>query len=161
MIPKLIFAYGWPAAGKTTFSKVYCMEHPECIRIGADDIRKKLYGSEDIYGDGEAIYKEILSWMRAELKSGNDVIYDATNLRKQFRLDYLTKLEDIRCFKICKCISAPKEVCIKRHKERGRKIPMRAILPLFDIDEPPSYDEGWDKIEVDPTFENLFSFSVL
>ncbi len=146
MKPRLIFLYGPPAAGKTTFAKQFVIDNPSFVRISADEIRKELYGSEDVYGDSYAIYKIILERMRNYLQEGKDVLYDATNLRKSYRLDYLDYLTDIPCFKFIYCFHAGKEICIQRHIKRGRNIPMKNILALLDIDEPPTEQEGWDKI---------------
>ncbi len=146
MKPTLLFLYGPPAAGKTTYAKGFVEAHPDFKRISADEIRKELYGSEDIYGDGYVIYQKILARMRKALISGKSVIYDATNLRKSYRLDYLGFLTDVFCFKEILCLVEDKQVCIERHKKRGRNIPVEDLLPFFEIDEPPTLDEGWDRI---------------
>lgn len=146
MKPRLIFLYGPPAAGKTTFAKQFVADNPSFVRISADEIRKELYGSEDIYGDSYTIYEIILERMRNYLQEGKDVLYDATNLRKSYRLDYLICLTDIPCFKFIYRFHVDKETCITRHIKRGRNIPMENILKLFEIDEPPTEEEEWDKI---------------
>lgn len=144
--PTLLFLYGPPAAGKTTWAKEFCNRHPEFTRISADEVRKRLYGSEDTYGDSWTIYQEILSEMRTLLIHKKNVIYDATNLRKSYRLDYLNCLTDIPCRKWIVLFSVEKEESIRRHLARGRNIPVENLLPLFEINEPPDYDEGWDMI---------------
>lgn len=146
MKPTLLFLYGPPAAGKTTYAKHFVEVHPDFMRISADEIRKELYGSEDIYGDGYVIYRKILARMGPALVSGKSVIYDATNLRKSYRLDYLNFLTDVSCFKEILCLVEDKQVCIERHKKRGRNISIEDLLPFFEIDEPPTFDEGWDRI---------------
>lgn len=152
MKPKLIFLYGYPAAGKTTLAKSMEQEDKNLVRISADEVRKELYGSEDVYGDSLVIYNKILKEMRQLLKEGKDVLYDATNLRKSYRLDYLNQLTDISCFKFIYCLHTKKDVCIERHKKRGRNIPLEDLMPLFEIKEFPQESEGWDKVI------NLFSF---
>lgn len=145
--PTLIFMYGYPASGKTTFTKEYVKVHPECILISADLIRKELYGSQDSYGEPYVIYIEILYKMRKLLKEGKNVIYDATNLWKQYRLDYLLNLQGVDCEKEIICLQESKETCIERHKNRERNISIEKLLPYFDINEPPTLNEGWDIIE--------------
>lgn len=107
------------------------------MRISADEVRKDLYGSEDIYGDLLIIYTKILEKMRQLLKEGKDILYDATNLRKSYKLDYLNYLTDIPYFKFIYCLHAKKDVCIERYLKRGRNIPLENLLPLFEIDEFP------------------------
>lgn len=144
--PNLIFLYGPPAAGKTTQAKDFCSRNNSYVRISADEVRKELYGSEDVYGDSWTIYQIILKRMRKLLSEGKDVVYDATNLRKSYRMDYLNEIANIYCYKKIIIFSSEKEDCIKRHLARGRDIPLNSLLPLFDINEPPSFSEGWDEI---------------
>lgn len=146
--PKLIFMYGPPAAGKTTYSKDYCKEHAGVVRISADEIRQVLYGSQDIYGNSERIYRALLQRMKSALRDGFDVIYDATNLRLDYRMDYLMALQDIPCRKEIWCLYIDEDVARRRHNARGRNIPWDHLQPYFDIHEPPSLDEGWDVIKV-------------
>lgn len=148
MEPTLIFMFGPPAAGKTTYSTAYCKTYPGFVRISADEIRQDLYGSQDIYGDPETIYKLLLAKMRDALQSGRNVIYDATNLRKDWRMDYMDALSDIECRKIIKVLPIDRETAKKRHEARGRNIPWSDLDPFFDRIEFPTQDEGWDKIEV-------------
>lgn len=148
--PVLIFTYGFPAAGKTTYSNKlykYLIEN-NCAAslISADKIREKLYGSQDIYGDPITIYEKILLHMREDLLTNKIVIYDAVNLRKDYRLDYLNNIKDINCYKYIIKFKTDKNTCIERHKNRGRNIPIENLMPYFDINEPPSFEEGWNGI---------------
>lgn len=147
MNSKLIFMYGYPAAGKTTYSKQLHEQNKSSILISADSIRRELYGSEDTFGDGQKIYNIILQRMRENLLSGKDVIYDATNLRKDYRMDYLNNLNDIDCYKEIIRVNTDKETCIERHLNRNRNIPLEKLLPYFDINEPPTMNEGWTQIK--------------
>ena len=88
----LIFTYGPPCAGKTTFAKHWVQKHDNWFYIGADALRKAMYGSEDIYGNGELIYQCLLEAINYNLSRGRNVIYDATNLRKDYRLDFLNNI---------------------------------------------------------------------
>lgn len=162
--PVLIFTYGYPAAGKTTFANRFynnfLKDKISATLISADMIRYELYGSQDIYGDSELIYKTILYRMIDCALNGQSVIYDATNLRKDYRMDYLTALAEAGALnmfdkKIIVRINTDKETCIKRHLNRERNIPLDKLLPYFDIDEPPTMEEGWDEI-CDVSFSNYF-----
>lgn len=149
--PVLIFTYGYPAAGKTTFSKqlyeTLKRDGHEVELLSADEYRKSLYGSQDSFGNPSEMYKTILLRMKFELRCGKIVIYDAANLRKDYRMDYLNEIQDIDCYKYIVRINTDKETCIKRHSNRGRNIPIEKLLPYFDINQPPTMEEGWDAIE--------------
>lgn len=145
--PFLIFMYGYPSAGKTTLSERLYKNAPRNIElISADKVREELYGSQDVFGNPTEIYKILLSRMRQALLNNKSVIYDAANLRKDYRMDYLNEIKDIDCIKYIVRVNTDKEICIKRHKTRGRNIPLEKIMPYFNINQPPTMDEGWDEI---------------
>ena len=148
--PCLCFMYGYPAAGKTTVANKF---YQGCLKAGldielisADEIRKELYGSQDSFGKPMEVFQRIVTRIRCALILGKVVVYDATNLRKDYRTDYLNELKDIDCYKYILRVNTPKECCIENHKHRDRNIPLEKLIPYFDINEPPTMDEGWDEI---------------
>ena len=148
--PCLCFMYGYPAAGKTTrANEIYqqlLKSGYDVELISADKVREEIYGSQDTYGKPMEVFLRILTRMRCALLSGKSVIYDGTNLRKDYRMDYLNELKDINCYKYILRINTPKEYCIENHKYRNRNISLEKLVPYFDINEPPTMDEGWDAI---------------
>lgn len=138
--------YGFPAAGKTTFAKHFLQEHDDFVGIGADAVRQVLYGSEDHYGDSKEIYAELVRQMTDALRDGKSVLYDGTNLRRQDRLDFLFDLPSIPIHREVIKLPTNMEVCVERHLQRDRDIPLAKILPYFFIGEEPEKKEGWDQI---------------
>ena len=149
-IPYLVFMYGYPASGKTVTSKSFYKSLQrmgyEVYLISADRIREELYGSQDCFGDGEEIYKKILKKMKECLDNGVSVIYDACNLYRSFRMDYLNELKDYECYRGIIRVNTPKDICIKNHEERDRNFSLDNIMHYFDINEYPDLEEGWDEI---------------
>lgn len=124
--PCLIFIYGFPAAGKTTLAHRLFDDFKKNMAIeliSADEVRRELYGSPDRFGIPIEVYEAILSKMLKALKSGVTVIYDGTNLRKDYRMNYLDALQDVDCYKYIIRVNTTKERCIKNHESRGRNIP--------------------------------------
>ena len=138
--------YGFPAAGKTTFAKHFLQEHDDFVGIGADAVRQALYGSKDRYGDSKEIYAELVRQMTDALRDGKSVLYDGTNLRRQDRLDFLFDLPSIPIHREVIKLPTNMEVCVERHLQRDRDIPLAKILPYFFIGEEPEKKEGWDQI---------------
>lgn len=142
--------YGYTASGKTTYAKQMVKDHPEknYLYLSADEARQEIYGSQDKFGEPERIYKFLLDHMLKALESGRNVIYDACNLYRQFRMDYLTPIQNagIKCYKTCVRMNTTKETCFTNHAVRGRDFDIRDIEHYFDINEPPDMTEGWDWI---------------
>ena len=143
---EIIFLYGPPAAGKSTFAKYYAESHPDFCRIGADDVRLDLYGSSDSYGNPEEIYAELLRRMRVALDEGKSILYDAVNMRKSYRIDFLAELSGYNIAKTIIQLPTAKSVCLERFLRRKRTIPIKSVEHYFTMDERPTYEEGWDNI---------------
>ena len=141
--PKLIVLYGGPAAGKSTYAKSIAGAYV----VSADEIRYRLYGSQDKFGDGKEIWESIVYEIRSNLSRGKTVIYDACNLKRSYRMDVLDAVKDIECWKTLLRINTPIGVCQRQHKQRGRNIPWGTLKKYFDIKEYPDMSEGWDEIK--------------
>ena len=152
-VPSGIFMYGFPAAGKTTFCKNFIKNNPDVAYISADDIRKDHYGSQDTYGNPDEMFKWILDMMITHIDAGKDFIYDATNLKLQYRLDFLEneELKKRNWNKYIIRINTPKDTCLGFHAKRDRDIPQEKLLPYYEINQPPTMEEGWDAIEDVPS----------
>lgn len=143
---EIIFLCGLPASGKSTFAQHFVKTHPEVVRIGADSVRERLYGSQDSYGNPEEIYREILMEMKAALDSGKSILYDAVNMRRSYRMDYLRELAGYDAERTIIQLPTSKEVCRERFLQRKRTIPLASVDHYFELDEHPTYEEGWDHI---------------
>lgn len=166
---EIIFLYGLPASGKSTFSQHFVDAHPEFVRIGADDVRKELYGSQDSYGDPEETYQAILKKMKTALDEGRSILYDAVNMKRAYRLDYLRELAGYEAERTIIQLPTSKEVCRERFLQRKRTIPLASVDHYFELDEHPTYEEGWDHIYTcctkayiaSPFFENAHRASAI
>lgn len=80
--------------------------------------------------------------------TGKDVVYDATNLKASYRVEFLDTLRLLNCKKVCVFVDTPFEVCVKRNEERERTVPKEAMDRMKRFLEPPTFAEGWDEIRV-------------
>lgn len=143
---ELIFMYGCPASGKTTYARK--LAAGKYFYLAADEIRRELYGSQDVFGDPDEIYNVLLVRMMELLRNGQNVIYDACNLYKRFRLDYLVPIQKagIRCRKQIIRLNTRKDTCLANHARRGRNFDIQDVMHYFDLTEYPELSEGWDDI---------------
>lgn len=81
-------------------------------------------------------------------REAKDVVYDATNLKASYRVEFLDTLRLLNCKKVCVFVDTPFEVCVKRNEERERTVPKEAMDRMKRFLEPPTFAEGWDEIRV-------------
>jgi predicted kinase len=142
---RFMMMVGLPASGKTTLSKIIVKNTPFTI-ISLDDIRLELYGSEEIQTDHKRVFEIMEYRTLKELKAGNNVIYDATNIYKKNRLKLLEKLADIQCSKECVYIDTGLKRCLFQNRNRKRNVPKDAIKRMNKKIQKPTAKEGWNII---------------
>ena len=149
--PKLILLIGLPGSGKTTWARKMVEEKPEMVHLSSDAIRAELYGNENILGDHTKVFSLMEKRMRAALKEGRDVIYDATNINARSRTGLLNLLRTARieCEKHAILFATPYEECVARDAARDRHVGEEVIHRMMCYFQPPWFNEGWDAIYVD------------
>lgn len=132
---------GLPGSGKST----YASEKKECITVSSDAIRKELFGDEATQGDNAKIFSIVHERIKEELKKGNDVIFDATNINPRNRKKVFDDDADMN---VAVYFNTPVEECKKRNGSRERVVPEYVIDRMAKHMIPPSYEEGFDDIIV-------------
>lgn len=134
---------GIPGSGKTTLATQLAEQHNAIVH-SVDDIPGS-WGSSDI--DGK-FRRQWIENIKADLQSGKSVVCDSLALTIASRKWMLKELSGFNCEKIL-CIKAvPVEVCQQRNKNRNLKVSDEHILLCASVLEPPTKEEGWDKIYV-------------
>ena len=158
-LPKMIMMVGIPGSGKSTLAKhiyvddygnVYfsaevCTENVPSIH-SSDALREELFGDANHQADNIVLFTELHRRIKADLRSGKDVIYDATNINKKLRISFLNELKCITCIKICISVMTPYDVCIENNRRRDRVVPEHAIRKMYMNWQPPHFNEGFDTI---------------
>ncbi|MBO7733980.1 MAG: hypothetical protein J6S67_15555 [Methanobrevibacter sp.] len=118
----MILICGIPNAGKTTYSSLF----------------KKVIHCDDVTGRNQLV--KIVAMVKDDPEICVEGVYEKAEDRK--------KLVDA-CSKKSKCIwlDTPLDECIKR-EINGRNRSVHMVQWSSEDFEPPTYDEGWDEIEV-------------
>lgn len=132
---------GIPGSGKTTLAHELAEKHNATVH-SYDDIP-----NANITIDG-SIKQAWIASIRDDLQSGQSVVCDGLNLTVAERKDLLSVIADIPCEKILVFKIVPLEICLKRNRERQTRLPDFVIEQSARKIEPPTPDEGWDKILV-------------
>ena len=89
---------GLPASGKSTYCKSISEKYNAKI-FSSDELRVELFGSDDdkvnTKENNQKVFDVLHKRIKESLKSGNDVIYDATNINSKRRTAFLNELKNI------------------------------------------------------------------
>lgn len=142
----LIVMCGLPASGKSTYSQ-WLAENAHFYRVCPDLIREELYGDENIQGDGKKVFS-IARYQMKELGSiGANVVFDATNIDRNRRVELVKKMRPYFDIIICKWFSTPLLTCKLRNAKRERQVPYEVIERMYENFRQPEKDEGFDIVE--------------
>ena len=156
--PMMIMMMGLPGCGKSTLAAHISVSDGQIIVMqdksdennpiihSSDDLREELYGDASTQGDNNKLFVELHRRIKNDLRSGKNVIYDATNINKKLRISFLNELKNIDCRKVCIAVMTPYESCIENNKKRERVVPERVIRKMYKNWQPPHFHEGFDEI---------------
>lgn len=131
MEQKIIICQGLPASGKSTWSKQYCKDNQDFLRINKDDIRDFFYNIPFSYEFEEKIIELERLYAHTIITQGKSLIVDDTNLNKRY-VNYwqnFAKKQGIE-FEI-KTFDTPPEECIKRDLEREKPVGKAVIMDMY------------------------------
>lgn len=156
--PFLIMMCGLPGSGKSTFAEnsitvTSGVRQYKPVIHSSDGLRKEIYGNESTQGDANKVFGELHKRIKNDLIAGKDVVYDATNISKKFRIQFLNELKNISCTPICLCMMTSYETCLNNNKKRDRQVPIEVVKRMQMNWQPPHYNEGFKEIKY--IFSNL------
>lgn len=157
--PKLIMLIGLPGSGKSTFAENYKLKYPETKIHSSDKIREEICNDISNQSKNDEVFTLLHKRIKEDLIQGNDCIYDATNISRKRRTAMLEQLNKIHCKTVCYLIATPYEVCLTQNNKRIKPVPEGVITNMYMHFDIPSYNEGWDLIEIvymNPNFSNAY-----
>lgn len=160
MMNKLFMMIGIPASGKTSLAEQIAKSEDAEI-VSSDNIRKELYGDENIQGDSNKVFKTVENRIINGLKNNKNMIYDATNISYKRRMAFLQKIRKLKIEKIAIMVATPYEQCLIRNLQRERQVPEEVIKRMYFNFYVPQYFEGWDDIQIKYTNNYMFFFGDL
>jgi len=154
-----IMMIGLPASGKSykaeELSKVY-----NAKIHSSDSLRYELFGDVNNHENNDVLFLELHKRIKNDLKNGNSVIYDATNITYKRRMSFLSEIRKFNCNKIAVIMATPYEECLKRNQSRDRVIPEYVIKKMYLNWNIPYWYEGWDDIRIEYCNYKSFGFPV-
>ena len=139
----LYMLVGIPGSGKSFWAKKMRLQG---IPVhGSDAIRAELLHNEGCQDNHQMVFQELGRRVMADLKKGQSCIYDATNMSRRKRSNFLKNApENIR--RVCVLFLTIPEICQKRDGKRSRTVGNRVIDRYLRNFQCPYWYEGWDEI---------------
>lgn len=132
---------GLPASGKSTYAHLL-----GCEVVSSDAIRLELFGDENDQNHNGEVFNELHRRIRSAINENKDVVYDATNLSRKRRKNFLKTLpKDVR--KICICMCTDYNICLIQNSQRSRNVPEDVLFNMYKNISIPILTEGWDEIQ--------------
>lgn len=138
---------GLIASGKSTRAKELAKEYNATV-FSSDALREEMFGDVNNQEHNQELFTELHKRIKECLRSGKSAIADSTNLSYKKRMSFLHELKNIPCEKICVLMATPYKECLKRNKNRERKVPVNVIQKMYLNFQCPHYFEGWDDVKV-------------
>lgn len=143
---KLIYLVGIPGCGKSTWAETN-KDKLNAVIHSSDAIREE-FGDVNDQSKNTDVFQILHSRIKMDLKAGNNVIYDATNLNRKRRVAFLNEIKNIPCEKICILFATPWEMCLARNYARDRHVPEDVMVRMYKNFQTPTLYEGWDDVQI-------------
>ena len=161
---------GLPGSGKSALqNRLRCISEGVYVCVYSTDAIIEARAIEERVSYNKIFCKEILRIAKQACEAdlqfakamGVDVIWDQTNLTKKSRASKLKKIPD-NYRKIAVYFEPNIEKCLKINRQRevsGRSIPLNVLNDMIVTIEKPTEDEGFDKVFVINSWEELNALS--
>lgn len=143
---ELVMLVGLPASGKSTYAKQ--LEKEGYKRHSSDDIRKELNVGQEA---NDKVFNTLNMRVLDDLKSGFNCVYDATNLNRKKRKNFLNNFKnDTNVYKKCVLFVASLKYLKECNNQREgvAKVPDEVYERMIRNFEVPYYTEGFDDIQI-------------
>jgi predicted kinase len=140
----VVLAIGLPGSGKSSWFKRHNI-HP----LSSDLLRELLFDDAQEQRFQDLVFSNLRSMLKARLIARRPMNYvDATNLTPHDRHSWIKLAKDYGYDVQGLFFDVPLEVCLERHRRRGRVVPEDIMRKMASKLKAPTFEEGFSKITV-------------
>ena len=145
-IPELVVTCGPSGAGKSSWARE---RYPDHAVVAMDDIRGELTGAPEDQSMNGQVFQEAKERLKAHLRQGQDVIWDATNIRRRSRQLICGIGQDYGAHVTLAVMCTPAEDVFARNAGRERRVPPKIVAKQLQGIELPYADEAHQLLIID------------
>jgi len=149
----VVILCGPSGSGKSTFT---ANNYPDYTIVSLDELRQKFNNDRGSQKNKGKIIQFAKDQLRAELRNKSDVVWDATNLRKDFRSIVSTLAQNYHAIVTLVAFIAPEETIFKNNKERAHSVSKQVLKTQIERYQMPMLDEAHQFCVVDHDGEVVF-----
>ena len=157
---EFIMIVGLPSSGKSELAKEYQKNGVKVL--SSDLIREELFNDRQYQKKNKEVFDVMNARAIEMLNNGESVLFDATNIHSDKRIELLKLIPD-GVHKKCVYIIKSKELCIYDDARRKYSVGKEVINEYYKKLQIPMYHEGWDEIDIVPAYniiDNRFYYNV-
>ncbi len=145
---KLYILVGIAGSGKSTFIREHILpKDPDAVVVSTDAIRAQICGSEEDQSKNAEVFATAHANAREAMRSGKNVVFDATNINRKSRKSLLQQIGKINGLTVaCHVLLCSVEQSMKNQERRERKVPEYAVRRQMSNFQMPEKFEGIDEI---------------
>lgn len=156
--PELVIFSGPSGSGKSTLIKNHLADH---VVISLDQLRFEISGNRfDKTINGQVI-QEAMKRLKANLRVGTKVVWDATNIRREHRKGLLSLAEDYKALSTMIVFQEPEKSLFARNANREHPVPEGVLKSQIKSWQFPEADEADRMIIMNESGLALNSFGML
>lgn len=144
--PEVVVTCGLSGSGKTTLARMF---YPEHEIVSMDALREEITGDAADQSQNGRVFQLARERLRESLRAGQDVIWDATNLRRDQRRAIVETAHDYGGHSTLLVVQCAVDTAQRRNRERARTIPASIIARQARSLEWPTRDEAHRVLVVD------------
>ncbi len=154
----LYIMVGCSGSGKSTIAETICSHLKDTYVVSPDNFRKLLYNDVNCQKNNKEVFARAYASMNLLLKTGHNVIFDATNVTTFARINLISKVQT-KCKIKFIYVKVDFETALNRvkHRTNGQKVPEKVVFSQYNRlkkSEKELFDYPYDVIVIKNNKEN-------